>query len=60
MYLIMDGRAHTDIDRALVMECCDTLKEAKKNAREYGEDSCIVDSKTMEIVYAFYHLRRIG
>lgn len=42
VYFIYDGRFHTDPDRALVMEVCDTLEEARKNRRDYGDDCVIV------------------
>lgn len=40
-YLIMDSRAITDIDNATVFEHCETLKEAKENKDDYGDD-CII------------------
>ena len=40
-YLIYDGRYHSDPERAIVMEICDTLKEAKENYREHGDDTVI-------------------
>jgi hypothetical protein len=33
-FLIMDGRARFNQDRACVISCCETLKEAKKEMRE--------------------------
>lgn len=49
-YWLMDGRANYDVDRAMVLECCDTLEEAKANINEYGADTCIVDVETQEVV----------
>jgi selenophosphate synthetase-related protein len=49
-YLVMDGRARFDQDRAIVCEVCDSLKEAKSVVRNYG-DAVVVDSETNEIVY---------
>jgi len=42
-WLLFDGRYRTDKDRAICLEMCDTLKEAKKNAPEYGDDTVIVE-----------------
>ena len=50
-YWIMDGRANLDIDRALVLETCDTLEEAREALDLYADDSVIVDVETQEIVY---------
>lgn len=52
-YWIMDGRARFDQDRAIVVECCDSLKEAKNAMREFynGYDYVVVDPKTEEIVF---------
>ena len=49
-YWLMDGRANFDVDRAIVLECCSTLKEAKRNINNYGADTCIVDVETQEVV----------
>jgi hypothetical protein len=50
-YWIMDGRARFDVDRAVVCEVCDSLKEAKRHAPNYG-DACVVDAATMEVVWS--------
>ena len=42
MYYLMDGRANYDIDAAIVLDCCNTLKEAVENINRYGADTCIV------------------
>ena len=48
-YLIYDGRYRAIRDRALVLETCETLKEAKQRLPLFG-DAVIVDAKTGEIV----------
>ncbi|GAI90475.1 unnamed protein product [marine sediment metagenome] len=48
-YLIYDGRYRSIRDRALVLETCETLKEAKQRLKVLG-DAVIVDAKTGEIV----------
>ena len=50
-YILYDGRYNYDPERASVCCCCDTLKEARKMAREYGSDTVIVDTKTGEQVF---------
>ncbi len=41
-YWIMDDRACYDIDKAIVLETCDTFEEAYASRYSYGTDSCIV------------------
>lgn len=41
-YSLRDGRYYTDPDRAVCYEVCDTLKEARKTAPDYGTDTVIV------------------
>lgn len=41
VYLILDSRAIDEIGDYTVFECCDSLKEAKKNAPGYGDGCCI-------------------
>lgn len=41
-YMIADGRARYDIDRSTILECCDSLSEARKNLKDY-EDACILE-----------------
>ena len=50
----MDGRANYDIDAALVLETCDTLKEAQANVNDYGADTCIVevDGNKQTLIYS--------
>lgn len=48
-YLIYDGRYRSIRDRALVLETCETLKEAKQRLPLFG-DAVIVDAKTGRIV----------
>ena len=49
-YWLMDGRAIDDIDRALVLEVCETLDEAEENLFDYGADTCIIDCDTMKVI----------
>jgi len=49
-YWLMDGRANYDVDKALVLESCYTLEDARKSWHDYGNDTCIVDVKTQTIV----------
>lgn len=42
VYVIYDARYKTNPDRATVMETCDTLGEARRNAPDYGDDCVIV------------------
>jgi hypothetical protein len=49
-YWLMDGRANYDVDVAYVLECCSSLKKAKRNINNYGADTCIVDAETQEVV----------
>jgi len=41
-YWLMDGRAVFDIDKAIVLEVCETYQEAWSNRNDYGADTCIV------------------
>jgi len=45
IWLLFDGRYRTDEDRAVCYEVCDTLKEAKQNAGDYGDDTVIVEGE---------------
>lgn len=51
-YLIMDGRAHDDVDRAIVLESCFTLDQAMSSIDDWPEDSCIVRDDTWDILYS--------
>lgn len=42
-YLLFDSRYRSDEDRSICYEVCDTLKEAKENCEDYGEDTVIVE-----------------
>lgn len=42
-YYLMDGRAKFAIDKASILETCDTMKEAMANINNYGSDTCIVE-----------------
>jgi len=37
----MDGRAIDEIGDYVCFECCDSLKEAKESAPDYGKGCCI-------------------
>ena len=49
-YWLMDGRANHSVDDAMVLECCSTLEEARRNINNYGTDTCIVDVDTQEVI----------
>lgn len=44
IWMLFDGRYRTDEDRAVCYEVCDTFKEAKENADDYGDDTVIVEA----------------
>lgn len=44
IWMLFDGRYRTDEDRAVCYEVCETIKEAKKNANDYGDDTVIVEA----------------
>lgn len=46
-YLIYDARYHTDPDRAVVFEVCDSLEEANNSKDDYGTD-CVVVKEEIE------------
>jgi len=46
VWLLYDGRYRTDEDSAVCYEMCETLKEANTNAKDYGEDTVIVEAET--------------
>ena len=48
IWMLFDGRYRTDEDKAMCYEVCETLKEAKKNADDYGNDTVIVEGETFE------------
>ena len=47
IWMLFDGRYRTDEDRAVCYEVCETLKEAKANADDYGTDTVIVEGETV-------------
>jgi hypothetical protein len=51
-YWIMDGRARKDVDKALIIEVCNSVEEAQKSyAQNYSNhDYVIVDSITNTII----------
>lgn len=44
IWMLFDGRYRTDEDRAICYEVCETLNEAKRNSRDYGNDTVIVEA----------------
>ncbi|WKZ19755.1 MAG: hypothetical protein QY310_04140 [Candidatus Jettenia sp. CY-1] len=36
-FLLMDGRAWFDVDKAVVFEVCDSIEEARENKKTYGD-----------------------
>ena len=46
MWLLYDGRYIHNQDRSILFEMCETLKEAKRNRKEYGDDTVIVECET--------------
>ena len=46
IWMLFDSRYRTDEDRAVCYEVCETLREAKENADDYGDDTVIVEAKT--------------
>lgn len=47
-WMLFDGRYRTDEDKATCHLFCDTLKEAKQNADDYGDDTVIVEAEIMD------------
>lgn len=43
--MLFDGRYRTCEDRAICYEVCETLKEARKHAKDYGNDTVIVEAE---------------
>lgn len=43
-WMLFDGRYRTQNDDAICYEVCDSLKEAKENAIDYGDDTVIVEA----------------
>jgi len=58
-YLIYDGRYLTDPERAYVLEVCDTLKEARKSVKDYGDDSVIVEAELNDTELTFINKKII-
>lgn len=42
VFELYDGRYLTNPDQAVCFEVCESLKEARKNKKEYGDDTVIV------------------
>jgi hypothetical protein len=51
-FYLMDGRALYSVERAIVLETCDTLEEAVDNINNYGADTCIVDAQTGDVIWS--------
>ena len=47
IWMLFDGRYRTDEDRSVCFEICKTLKEAKDNADDYGDDTVIVEGEIL-------------
>lgn len=43
-WLVYDARYHTDEDRAICLIVCNSLKEARQEAPEYGDGNVIVEA----------------
>jgi hypothetical protein len=37
VYLLFDGRYHSDPDRAICLEMCESLSEARESINDYGD-----------------------
>lgn len=46
IWMIYDGRYIFDEERSTCFEVCHSLKEAKRNRLDYGNDCVIVEAKT--------------
>lgn len=53
-YILLDARAHIDIERAAVLDTADNKSEARKSNFDYGDDSIWMDSKTGQLKYNWY------
>lgn len=49
VYELYDGRYLTRPERAICYEVCETIKEARQNKDEYGDDTFIVKTVLKEI-----------
>ena len=58
-YLIYDGRYLVDPQKAYVIEVCDTLKEARKSVKDYGDDSVIVEAELNDTELTFINKKII-
>jgi len=55
-YFLYDGRYRTNEDIAICYEVCSTLNEAKKSAKDYGDDTVIVE---YEIINSVATLKKV-
>ena len=46
VWFLMDNRRRASEDEGIVFEVCFSLKEAKRNASDYGDDIVIVEAIT--------------
>ena len=49
-FMLFDGRYRTDKDSAICYDTCDTLKDAIKEAPDYGDDTVIVECEIIDNV----------
>jgi hypothetical protein len=49
VYELRDGRYFDNPDRSIVYEVCESLKEARREAPEYGDDTVIVKTVLRQI-----------
>lgn len=54
VFELRDGRYLTQPDKSILYEACETLKEARKEAKEYGEDTFIVKTILKQIGERIY------
>ena len=48
VWLLFDGRYTSTPDRAICYESCETLSEARQNAKDYGDDTVVVEADENE------------
>jgi len=57
-YLIMDARAFTDLDKAIVLDMADSQKQGICKSKQFGNyknfEVAIVDSKSQEVCWNLY------
>lgn len=45
-FLIFDARYPTDIDRSIILEACETFKEAEKSIKYWGNGNILYDTES--------------